>query len=178
MKRFALCSDLAIKDVLRLWSATQIQVVIISGICLPILLLLGLKNGHVADLREELATSPTGRQVIFWSAQEGDLLSEPVLHNIQGSIDNAELVIPESQRLVFGIPRQQSAEDGQTRSSYKPLSKVAITLYSTLPGDPLLGQFGIETIDAAKREMVLSSEAATELGINVGETFDVQISRR
>ncbi len=195
MKRLSLYSGLALKDVLRLWSATQIQIVIISGICLPILILLGLKNGHVADLREELATSPTGRQVLFWSAQGGDLLSDSVLENIKGSIENTDLIIPESQRLVFGIPKpsataeqnltgsnESSGQDessGQGESSAQgEQNKVAITLYSTLPGDPLLGQFGIETIDAKTREMVLSRSVADSLSVKPGDSFEVEISRR
>lgn len=105
--------ELAIKDVFRLWSASQLQVIIIAGICLPILLLLGLKNGHVADLREDLVTSPVGRQIIFWSLKQGEFLTKEVLRDIQGSIPNVSLIIPESQKLVF---IERSEDQGSVRA--------------------------------------------------------------
>ena len=51
--RFGYYTSLAIRDLLRMWSSTQHHVVIVAGICLPILLLLGLKRGHVEELRRE-----------------------------------------------------------------------------------------------------------------------------
>jgi len=35
-------------DIFRLWPSVQHHVIIVAGICLPILLLLGLQNGEVA----------------------------------------------------------------------------------------------------------------------------------
>jgi len=177
MNNVLLYFSLAIKDVVRLWPATQIQIVIISGICLPILLLLGLKNGHVAELRNELVTSPTGRQIIFWSARGGDLLSNDVLIDIEKTVPNTELVIPESQRLVFGIPSHSAnaeGTDGQATES----DRVPVTLYSTLPGDPLLRQHGIEVVNTDEREVVLSKSAAAGLGVVVGDSFEIEISRK
>ena len=163
--------ELAIKDVFRLWSASQLQVIIIAGICLPILLLLGLKNGHVADLREDLVTSPVGRQIIFWSAKQGEFLTKEVLRDIQGSLPNVSLIIPESQKLVF-IERSEGQDSSEGSSP--------LTLYSTLPGDPILEQFGAEIGSAAPgvRPLILSEPTARALHKNIGDTATLTIKRR
>jgi putative ABC transport system permease protein len=166
-------ADLAVKDVFRLWSASQLQVIIIAGICLPILLLLGLKNGHVADLREDLVTSPVGRQIVFWSAKQGDFLTKEVLADIQGRIPNVSLVIPESQKLVF-------VEHGNSEGTAGVQSP--LTLYSTLPGDPILEQFGAAignaAFDAEALPLILSEPTAKALGKKVGDAAAITIKRR
>ncbi|NDC36837.1 MAG: FtsX-like permease family protein [Proteobacteria bacterium] len=163
--------DLALKDVFRLWSASQLQVIIIAGICLPILLLLGLKNGHVADLREDLVTSPTGRQIVFWSAMQGEFLTEPVIDDIQSVIPKVALIIPESQKLVFA--RRKTDEE----SSAPPLP---LTLYSTLPGDPILKQFDADIGVTVQNPppLVLSGPTARTLNLRKGDTTSVSIKRR
>jgi ABC-type lipoprotein release transport system permease subunit len=166
-------TDLAIKDVFRLWSASQLQVVIIAGICLPILLLLGLKNGHVADLREDLITSPVGRQIVFWSAKQGDFLTKEVMAELQGSIPNVAMVIPESQKLVF---IESMSGDGSS-GGQSPL-----TLYSTLPGDPILEQFGADIGNADLKPealpLILSEPTAQALQLGAGDTVSLTIKRR
>jgi ABC-type lipoprotein release transport system permease subunit len=164
-------TDLAIKDVFRLWSASQLQIIIIAGICLPILLLLGLKNGHVADLREDLVTSPVGRQVVFWSAKQGEFLTKKVLVALERSIPNVSLIIPESQKLVF-ISQGEGNEAGKDASP--------LTLYSTLPGDPILAQFGAEIggVQAGGRPLILSEPTARALGKSIGDSATITIKRR
>jgi ABC-type lipoprotein release transport system permease subunit len=166
-------TDLAIKDVFRLRNASQLQVIIIAGICLPILLLLGLKNGHVADLREDLITSPVGRQIVFWSAKQGDFLTKEVLTDICGSIPNVALVIPESQKLVF--IESKGGDDSSSGQS-------TLTLYSTLPGDPILKQFGAEIGNTTQNldalPLILSEHAASTLELETGNTVSVTIKRR
>ncbi|MDA7884785.1 hypothetical protein N9B23_00275 [bacterium] len=169
MKNLSLYFDLAVKDVFRLWSATQLQVIIVAGICLPILLLIGLKNGHVAELRKELLTSPVGRQVIFWSSQSGDLLTDEVLTGIENSVTNTALIIPESQRLVFLLP----AESGESSDEGVPL-----TLYSTMAGDPILGQFDADKIRDSFREIVLASNIAEQAGLVIGDSVQIRLVRR
>ena len=90
---------LAVLDFTRLWSTTQHHVVIVAGIVLPILLLLGLKRGHVAELRDELLRSPTGRQVTFWSGQRGELLKNDSLNRLESELQGVEIVIPEVDRV-------------------------------------------------------------------------------
>ena len=173
--RLKLYSDFAIKDVFRLWSASQLQVIIIAGICLPILMLLGLKNGHVADLREDLVTSPTGRQVIFWSAKEGDFLTKDVIKSISHEIPNVDLIIPDIQKLVFVCLDSKSKEVGAHRQ------QIPLTLYSTRQGDPILRQFGADIGQPSSegpRPLILQRPTADTLNLRVGDEVEFLIKRR
>ena len=173
--KISLYVSLALKDVFRLWSATQLQVVIIAGICLPILILLGLKNGMVASMRETLLTSPVGRQVLFWSSQSGELLSEAVIAEISHGLPSTELIIPESQRVVFLKPTVAMANTSQVGQIAEP---VPVTLYSTLAGDPILRQFGADVLSGDAMELVLSESLVEAHGLNVGDTVSVEIMRQ
>lgn len=169
--------SLAWKDVIRLWSATQLQVVIIAGICLPILLLLGLKRGHVAELREELVKSPTGRQIIFWSGNEDNFLDQAKLDELKDALSATELIIPESQRLLFF----STEIDGDAAA---PVADIGVTLYSTLPGDPLLEQFGValsessQSEDAESESIIISQGFAEQSGLAKGDSFELLAKRR
>ena len=170
IKNLSIYIDLAIKDVFRLWSATQLQVIIGGRHLLadPVAYRTE-KNGHVAELREELLTSPVGRQIIFWSAQSGDLLTDEVLAGLQESVTNTALIIPESQRLVFLIPSgaEEPTEEG-----------LPLTLYSTMAGDPILGQFEADKIRDSFQEIVLSSHVAESAAVDVGDDVRVRLIRR
>ena len=169
--------SLAWKDVIRLWAATQLQVVIIAGICLPILLLLGLKRGHVAELREELVKSPTGRQIIFWSGNEDNFLDQTKLDELKDSLSATEVIIPESQRLLFFTPVLK--DDAAT-----PAADIGVTLYSTMPGDPILDQFGValseqsQAEDAESQSLVISQSFAEQSGLKMGDSLELLAKRR
>lgn len=163
MTRWAYYFKLAALDFSRLWASTQHHIIIVAGIVLPILLLLGLKRGHVAELREELLRSPTGRQVTFWSGQQGDLLRTDSLRNLQADIKGVEIVIPEIDRIV--------------ELSHGERSKT-VTLYATRPGDPVLKQAGCEILPGDGRGLVISRLVADELGVVSGDRVDVSVRRR
>ena len=174
MKNIKTYSLLALKDVFRLWSATQLQVIVIAGICLPILLLLGLKNGHVTELREELASSPTGRQIIFWSSGRQNFLSAKRLQDLQTIVPNTELIIPESQRVVFVDPKNEAKDE--SKENDVPL--IPMTLYSTVQGDPILAQFNAELSSESDRHLILSAAFARELNLATGDTLPLTIMRK
>ena len=99
MNRLLFYLQLGWLDLIRLWPATRQHILIVTGICLPILLLLGLKRGHVAELQKELLKSPTGRQIIFWSAQRGELLSANSLERLTKELHKIDIAIPDTQRV-------------------------------------------------------------------------------
>jgi ABC-type lipoprotein release transport system permease subunit len=162
--RFLYYTSLAFRDLTRLWSSTQHHVVIVAGICLPILLLLGLKRGHVEELRRELITSPTGRQIVFWASQEGELLDSAGLDDLQKKLRGAELLIPDQQRVVS---LQSPAHD----------QSLTVTLYSTRKGDPILAQFQADVLREKEKAVVLPSNVAESLGVGVGDPVDVTVRR-
>lgn len=163
--RFRYYTSLAIRDLLRLWASTQHHVIIVAGICLPILLLLGLKRGHVEELRRELMTSPTGRQIVFWASQDGSLLDATGLDDLQKRLTGAELMIPDQQRVVSA---RSANSDG------RPLT---LTVYSTRKGDPILGQFRADVVEANEKAVVLPDNVAASLGVGPGDQLDVTVRR-
>ena len=163
MTRWAYYCKLAILDFTRLWSSTQHHIIIVAGIVLPILLLLGLKRGHVAELREELLRSPTGRQVTFWSGQQGSLMQLDSLQALQADIPGVELVVPEISRIV------DISHGGASKT---------VTLYATRAGDPLLRQAHCDIPAGRPRGLVVSRVVADELHVGVGEDVTVTVRRR
>jgi|LSQX01.2.fsa_nt_gb ABC-type lipoprotein release transport system permease subunit len=168
MRRWFLYHQLTILDVLRLWPTVQHHVIIVAGICLPILLLLGLKNGHVADLRKELLRSPTGRQVVFWSGQHGELMTPSAISQYEEDMPGVDLIIPEVQRLV-------SISSGNPADAEHTIDNV--TLYSSRPGDPILAQHGGDVLDGSERGIVLVRQVADTLAVKTGQTVTVTIRR-
>lgn len=168
MKRWLLYHTLTILDVLRLWPTVQHHIVIVAGICLPILLLLGLKNGHVAELREELLKSPTGRQIVFWSGQHGELMTLDAVRAYEKEIPGVEIVIPEMQRLVS---LSALDDEGETRHLE------SVTLYSTRSGDPILRQYGVEISSEEGTGIVLMRHVAESLRVGRGDKVLVTVER-
>lgn len=168
MKRWVLYHLLTVLDVLRLWPTVQHHVIIVAGICLPILLLLGLKNGHVADLRQELLKSPTGRQIVFWSGQHGELMTADTIRSFEQQLPGVDMVIPELQRLV-------AISAGNEKDGVRRLESV--TLYSTKSGDPILRQYGVDVARAGGKGLVLVSHVAETLKVSPGDMATVTVER-
>ena len=163
--------SLAWRDVIRLWPATQLQVVIVAGICLPVLLLLGLKRGHVAELREELLKSPTGRQIIFWSGSEQGFLNREKIASLENEMAAVDLIIPESKRLLFFKQPNLSADDVNNQEQ-------GVTFYATSKGDPLLSQFGVELSDTDDDKIIVSQNFMDKAKLAVGEKISLVAKRR
>ncbi len=168
MKRLFYYFQLGFLDLIRLWASTQQQVIIVTGICLPILLLLGLKRGHVAELEKDLVTSPTGRQVILWAAQKGDLLSPQLVTQLEKQLPDVDIIIPDTQRVV-NLVSTVAGKESQLAEG--------VTLYSTKPGDPLLAQLGIRLPETPGNNLVLGAKLAGFLGVKEGDTLELQVSR-
>ena len=167
MSQLVYSLELAFKDLVRLWSGTRHHVVIVAGICLPILMLLGLKRGHVETLRKDLVTSPTGRQVIFWSARQGELMDRIAVDRLATELPSVDVLIPETQRLVR-IRAGVGAELRELESA---------TLYATRPGDPLLSQVGLSAPARGRNEVVLGDGLAAGLGVGVGGEVVIGLTR-
>ncbi|MEZ6044049.1 MAG: FtsX-like permease family protein [Planctomycetaceae bacterium] len=165
-RRFSLYNSLTMKDIHRLWPSVQHHMIIVAGICLPILLLLGLRNGHVAKLREDLLESPSGRQVVFWAGQQGDLMTDSTIEEFEKVLPQVEIIIPEIQRLV----RLEST------SSSKDVVDNA-TLYSTRPQDPILSQSNTSISTTGADEIILLESLADALQVKSGGEVRAVIER-
>lgn len=161
---------LAITDLFRLWSSTQHHVIIVAGICLPILLLLGLGAGQVAKMREKIETNPTARLVVFYSAQSDTFITSEFADELMQRSPEVDLVIPESQRSVT-IGRKIAGKDPG------PAESLEITVYPTRPGDPQLGRLNCDVLEADGRGIVLAKVVADQLGVVKDETISMIVRR-
>lgn len=160
-------------DLVRLWPTTRHHAIIVAGICLPILMLLGIKRGHVAELRRDLVTSPIGRQVTFWSARKGELMDRTAVARLSDDLPSVEVIIPETQRVV----RMSRSAHPSSASSSIDESGVSATIYATRPGDPLLAQLGIKAPASGERLIVLGEGLAKRLEVGVGEQVELHLTR-
>lgn len=154
-------------DVRRMWMLFMIHVCIVAGICLPILILAGLKRGHVTQLREQLVTSPTGRQVIFFSATRGEIMTDEAVERLQQSLPDVDLIIPELE-----IVAQLRRTDGAAGAG------LDVTLRSSRQGDPILAQHGADAIRPGERGLVLSRQLGDELAVQVGDGVTLILFRK
>ena len=156
---------LAFADLARLWRTTQNHVIIVSGICLPLFLLLGIKAGFIDEMSKELRESPTGRQVTFWPINDDLQVDSVTLDKIEENVPGVELVLPDIQRIV-GV---RSVNDPGKPS-------VETTLYPTAGNDPVQKALGIQPIGSAK-EVVLSKTVQEALALKVGEEVVFEVTR-
>jgi len=157
---------LVVLDLWRLRRSFLLHVVIVAGICLPILILGALKRGHVAQLREDLVKSVTGRQVIAHAAQNGRMLESGHLADFRRDLPKVEIVLPEAFRPVL-LRKAGLAEGGHEA-----------TVYATLPGDPMLQELGVSSPQEQADTVVLSRALADKLGLLPGDRIDVVLRRR
>ncbi len=173
MRRWQFYLRLGWLDLVRLWPTTRHHAIIVAGICLPILMLLGIKRGHVAELRRDLVTSPIGRQVTFWSARKGELMDRTAVARLSRELPSVEVIIPEIQRVV----RLSRTESISSASSPNEDAGLSATLYATRPGDPMLDQLGIAAPAAGERSIVLGEGLARRLQVSVGQQVDLHLTR-
>jgi putative ABC transport system permease protein len=152
------------REIVRQPGLLLIHVVIVAGICLPLVILAGLKRGHVDELRQQLVSSPTGRQITFWSAQNGPLLTNESMQQLTESLPNVDLIIPEV-RAVVGA---SSATPSET------FSLKSLTLHATAPSDPILQQHRASISDETAQEIVLSASAAEQLQVAIGGRIELK----
>jgi ABC-type lipoprotein release transport system permease subunit len=169
LSRWATYLRLGLLDLVRLWPTTQHHVIIVAGISLPILLLLGLKRGHVAELRQALLTSPTGRRIIFGSGTQGALLTPEAVKQLEKELPAVEVIIPDEFRVVA---LRAAGQDGLPRTVQ------GVTLTATRDPDPLLSHLGATLPRPEGREIALARAVADKLGAGAGTAVQVTVTRR
>jgi len=167
--RLLFYTELTFLDLRRLWKPSLLQIIIVSGICLPVLLLLGLKNGHVDELRKDLEKSPSGRQITFGTGRTGKLLTTETLKELQNTINKKkkllEVMFPDSYRQV-------ALSNGSNKAD-------SVTLYSTVPGDPLLKYYHVELPEYNKEMpgVALSQSLADKLNVKENDEILLHVER-
>lgn len=133
----------------------------VSAALVPLLMILGLKEGTVTMLRNRLASDPV---------------------NLEVSLPVSATYTPEEVEKIRALPQVQFCLPG-TRSLAVTawLRRVAdgakqeITLHPTGEGDPLLARFHVAAPKA--NEIVVSENVAKALQLQVGDTVQVEVAR-
>ena len=154
---------IAFRDLFRLWRSTQHHVVIVAGICLPLLLLLGIKSGFIEEMRRELLASPQGRQITFWAMNNEQFLLADNLEKLTENVKNIDVLIPEVQRLIQASSPNSGILD--------------ITLLPTSENDPLLSFAKVSLPRKGRKEVVLTKSLAKELGVDKGDYVNFHVNR-
>ena len=165
MSKLGTYTRISLLDLVRLWRSTQHHVIIVAGICLPLLLLLGIKSGFIDEMREELLASPQGREITFWAMASDQFLRADNLGKLEQDIKDISLLIPEIQRLV----RLSNANSEEIFD---------VTLVPTTPDDPLLTFAGVDLPEPGERQIVLTKTLAEKLNAEVGSYVTIQVARK
>src|SRR4051794_24518980 len=119
------CTVLALRDTLRLKGPLAASLMIVLGVCLPLLLLQGLTSGEVRQQEARLLASPTATLVQLWTASDrARPLDDAAERDLEESHPGIRLVLRDSKK-VLGL----RGAAGEAR---------AVTCLGTRDGDPAL----------------------------------------
>src|SRR6266568_7242460 len=94
-------SQIALRDTLRLRGSLFATSMIVLGICLPLVLLLGLTNGLVHQQEETMLRSPTACQMLLWvTGGKAPPFTQSVESQLTESHPEIALVIPSIKKVV------------------------------------------------------------------------------
>lgn len=152
---------LAGADLLHEWILTLCMILALAAIIAPLLIVLGLKEGIVAHLRNDLVQDPVNREIRPKTTQD---LSEDWLAEIAARPD-VEFMMPSILRGA-SIVRVATIDGRQTE---------AVDLLPSGTGDPLLLSNGAQP--PVEGEAVVSMPLAQKFGLKAGDSFVVQVTR-
>jgi putative ABC transport system permease protein len=158
-RRFVL--QLALADLGHEWVLTLCMVLALAAVIAPLMLLMGLKHGTIATLRDRLVQDPRFREI---KPAQTRAYADGWLEALKARPEVAFLiptVLPASSILSVDDPR-----GGRSK---------LWDLVPTEAGDPLLLENG--GVIPGPDECVLTGVAAEELGVSVGEPIDVKATR-
>ncbi|PTN32755.1 FtsX-like permease family protein [Desulfonatronum sp. SC1] len=143
------------------WVLTACLVIALAAVIAPLLVLLGLKHGTIATLRDRLVEDPVYREIRPAQTSEYD---EAWFERVGQWPEIAFLtptILPLSSVLHVVHPQSGNMH--------------IYDLIPTAPGDPLLLENGAAIPEDG--ECVLTAEAARRLGLGLGDDLDVRVTR-
>jgi ABC-type lipoprotein release transport system permease subunit len=138
----------------------------VAGICLPLLLLIGLKRGLVEKLIEDIVKSPTSREISLWVVQEKAALTPAAIADLVRQHPGIEMVIPNIKKVVGA----RHGTDSTNRID-------SLSLAATDACDPYLAIHKVPAPTAGERALVLSRRAAEVLHAKIGDVLQLDVSR-
>ena len=162
----ALSCRLAWKDWLHEASLSFCAVLALASMLAPLLILHGVHNGVIDELRERLLKDPAVL-VLIPATGKGAGFDEAFIARMR-----------EAPGLRFGIGRTRDvASELQMEAHGKYMM---LPLEATAPGDPLLQEYAAPQprSEPGHLEIVLSHSASQRLGVAVGDTVSASVGRR
>lgn len=104
------------------WHCSVPPIIIVAGICLPILILLGLKNGYVKSLGDKIRKSPTACEIVVHGGSHG-WATQKDIHELTG--------LPHVQAMNLGFTRSVSVR-------FREKWAQSVNLSPTMKGNPRL----------------------------------------
>ena len=145
-------TSIALKDSWRSRSTLLTNSIVFAGICLLILLLIGLKSGLVSQFREDILKSPTATEGKWFATSADQALDMQGEQRLLEKLPQGSIVIPEIAKIVSIRTATGEADN--------------VTLHATVPRDPFLAfhNAGIET--ELSDQLIVSPAVAESLGID------------
>ncbi|MEO8614384.1 MAG: FtsX-like permease family protein [Luteolibacter sp.] len=143
------------------WMPTMCLVTALSAVLCPVILILGLKQGTVENLRQSLLREPSNLEI---RPRNSLLVNDALLKRIR-SFKGTAFIIPKT-RSLGSASVELRINDRQTE----------VDLIPTDVGDPLLITY--HQNNPNKDELVLTSSAAKSLEVTTGEMVTMNLGRR
>ncbi len=134
----------------------------IAAAVVPLLMILGLKEGYVNTLRQRLASEPSNLEI---SIPTSTRITPAMLKEVQ-ELPEIGFCMPATRLLSTEVTLQPETPNAKTQSC---------GLIPTGPGDPFLARYGVPAPNDG--EIVLNSRHAATLNVRVGDNIRVISSR-
>lgn len=153
---------LSYRDYVHEWRISGAYVLALAAVLGPMLVLFGLKFGVVGSLIDELVQDPRNREIK--TVGSGRFTKEWMEKMAQRS--DVSFIVPRTRRIAANM---QLSVKGSGRI-------LNVELIPSGKGDPLLS--GLKSLPEGYNQIVLSQQAATQLGLKEGDKVDGSIGRR
>jgi hypothetical protein len=147
---------IAFKDSYRARTTLLTNAVIFAGICLLILLLIGLKSGLVQQFYDDIMKSPSATEGKWFATSANQALDRQGEKQLLTALPPGAIVIPEITKIVTLTTATGKVEN--------------VTLQATVPRDPFLAYYGVGIANNNDRSVIVSPEVARELGIDAQQS--------
>lgn len=158
-----LAMRLVLRQIRHEWMGAACLCIAMGAAIIPLLMILGLKEGTVTTLRQRLASDPVNLEVRM--TQTTRITPEEV-KQIQ-ALPGVGFCVPGTRALAASVVLIPQASPDVRQESY---------LVASAAGDPLLARFGCPF--PGEGEIVISSAVAEKSGLTVGATVEVEASCR
>ncbi|WP_225768847.1 ABC transporter permease [Inquilinus sp. Marseille-Q2685] len=162
MGRIALAARLATRDFGHDWRIVLCQVLGLTAVLAPLLVLFGMRFGLIDTLAQRLIEDPRNREIVPAGSGRFDAA---FFRDLAGQ-DGIAFIVPATRSIAASFTRLRKEDGG------RPLSGVA--LLPSGPGDPLLAGNAPPAGDA----VVLGRRLADSLGTAAGDRLTAEITRQ